>query len=45
MEFGFDQIMETYEELGADVPDDYSCDDPFMRYGTLFGEPEEPKQP
>jgi len=45
MEFGFDQIMETYEELGAEVPDDYSCEDPFMRYGQLFGEPEGPERP
>lgn len=30
VEFGCDQIMETYEELGAEVPDDYSCEDPFF---------------
>lgn len=36
VEFGCDQIMETYEELGAEVPDDFTCDDPFMKYGELF---------
>ncbi len=40
IEFGCDQIIETYESLGAEVPDDYRCDDPFMRYAEHFDEEE-----
>jgi nucleoside-diphosphate-sugar epimerase len=36
IEFGCDQIMETYEELGAEVPDDFSCEDPFLKYDRFF---------
>jgi hypothetical protein len=36
VEFGCDQIMETYEELGAEVPDDFSCEDPFLKYDRFF---------
>lgn len=32
VEFGCDQIMETFEELGAPVPDDFTCEDLFPRY-------------
>ena len=45
VDFGCDRILETYEELGAEVPDDGGCEDPFMKVGQLLGEPEKPQEP
>ena len=36
VDFGCDRILETYEELGAEVPDDLTCDDPFTKVGGLL---------
>jgi hypothetical protein len=34
--FGCDQIIETYEDLGADVPDIEDCEGPLSRFGLPF---------
>ena len=34
--FGCDQIIETYEDLGADVPDIDDCEGPLSRFGLPF---------